>query len=331
MTEGPMCQACLTAPVEQEIAETEGEPFRVCSACALRLQNLALRPIEWYRLAALHGPLTALLHDDFYDQDGRADQNRMPVEHATLFSAPTLRMVSANLASLLDYAMTRWHLDDAVVAALRMHPANAVLSSISDLAESRPTEWVESRCYEIAARVLGPVAGEWLASRWETGTTPRTLFAFLEAAASCLPRDDTVPRALEAVERASERDLSSWAMALAWFRSELVLDWMEERVRSPVSDRWGQLAACSGFTWSTATRWLAAGRPLSLVAIDALATIMRPNAPGRAPTLADLVGNMPDAPARSEILNRLREHALNDPVPRITQAIERIADDGAAA
>jgi len=66
------CESCQSAPAVLEVADISdpGRPFRVCSECERRLQALALRPLEWFRLAALHGWGSYLLCDDFYDDDG---------------------------------------------------------------------------------------------------------------------------------------------------------------------------------------------------------------------------------------------------------------------
>ena len=59
-------------------------------------------------------------------------------------------------------------------------------------------------------------------------------------------------------------------MALGAFRDPSVLDWIEQNVPAVVTSDWGALAAVSSFEWSRATAWLRTGRPLSLVALDAM-------------------------------------------------------------
>lgn len=324
-----MCQACLTSPVEREVAgEVADYPYLLCNACAERLENRALRPLEWYRLAVLHGPLTYLLHDDFYDQDGTADQNRVPVKQASLFPAPKLADVENDLAALLDFAMTRWHLSNDVSAALRTHDADAVLAHVSALVDSRQRPWEEARSYEIAADVLGSKAEEWVRSRWASGSRPPLLHSFMRAAAACMPHNEAIPMALAAVEQSGMSDLSVPALSLAHFRSPKVIDWIDGMATSPISNRWGLLAARSGLSWATATKWLDKGRPMSLVAMDAMGVIMRPEH-GERPSMFDMT--MDDAPPNDMILARLREYALRDPVPRVTQMIDRIVAASAKA
>jgi hypothetical protein len=69
------CQATKTEPAEVEVeSHSPDGPYRLCKVAADRLKSLSLRPLEWFNLAAIHGPLEFYLHDDFYDEDGTAVQ-----------------------------------------------------------------------------------------------------------------------------------------------------------------------------------------------------------------------------------------------------------------
>ncbi|PTS81712.1 hypothetical protein DBR21_18665 [Caulobacter sp. HMWF009] len=278
-----------------------------------------MRPLEWFRLAALHGPLAFLLHDDFYSEDGVADQNRIPVQQAGLFPAPTLDSVRADLQKLFDYTFTRWRLEAPVVAALNVYAPEVLLRTMSQRMLECPIPWIESRCFEVAA-TLGPAARDWVRANWANGTKSATLYAFLKSAAACLPAPEAVPQALQAVEAADGGDISVTALALVDFHSPQVLDWIERTVRSPVSDRWGYLAARSSLTWAVAARWLSAGRPTSLVALDALLNVYCAHPSVRHPIPAEL----PDQPGTPLILQTLHDAALVDPVPRVEKAVAAI-------
>src|SRR5258708_7754419 len=70
-----LCQACQRTPVEVVVEEDDPtQPYRVCRACARRLHLHSLRPLEWFNLAAVHGQAKYLLHDDFYWDNGIAQQ-----------------------------------------------------------------------------------------------------------------------------------------------------------------------------------------------------------------------------------------------------------------
>src|SRR5689334_13173646 len=103
-----LCEACQSALIHSAVDDDDPEqPYLVCASCERRLRARSLRPLEWFNLAAVHGPYKYLLHSDFYDHDGIAEQPQGFVERPERFPAPSLFSVQDNLERLLDYAMTR--------------------------------------------------------------------------------------------------------------------------------------------------------------------------------------------------------------------------------
>lgn len=101
-----------------------------CRECGDRLREKALSPLEWFNLAARHGPAKFLLHDDFYDQDGTATQSRFSDASTNSVPAPSLTDASRDLTSLLDYCVTRWGLEPQVYEALKSFPVEALLEEL---------------------------------------------------------------------------------------------------------------------------------------------------------------------------------------------------------
>lgn len=66
----PSTAAKLVPHARAVVENHPGLPFRVCEGCRERLETSSLRPPEWFRLAAVHGWPSRLLHDDFYDDGG---------------------------------------------------------------------------------------------------------------------------------------------------------------------------------------------------------------------------------------------------------------------
>ena len=88
---------------------------------------------------------------------------------------------------------------------------------------------------------------------------------------SYLP-DDAYEMIVAEIKTRSNRRLPAVIGPLNHFRREQTLDLMEvlaPRIEN-VSENWGHLAAASRFTWARAAAWLRRGRPLSLIALDAL-------------------------------------------------------------
>lgn len=151
------CQACRQKPVEVFVDDDDQEqPYLVCAVCAQRLRRRALRPLEWFNLAATHGNHKHLLHDDFYWDNGVAQQPPEEVSDAEKFPAPSLEEVKHDGSRLLDYAMTLYVLDKKTVTALRAHDKRDLLSLVAvRVADSLSTE-IRERADEIKKALTKP-------------------------------------------------------------------------------------------------------------------------------------------------------------------------------
>jgi len=314
------CEACQLAGgvVEVPASASDGRPFQVCAACAERLRSHALRPVEWFNLAVLHGPLEAELHDDFYDDDGTALAPHWPVDDADRWPAPTLdEAASAGLEPLLDFALSRFTLREPELEALRRHSTEALLEAMRRRASAGP-DWVEWVMYKLCGMVVGPPAASWLRQAWPTR---HDVFwsVLVPALAACLPRDEGIALVLAAMDAEYGDDLkrASW---MSSFGDARVLDWMERRVRAPGTGGWGSLAAYSGLTWARAESWLERGRPLSMVALDALLDSTHHDDQQRQRRPKPLQAPGP----RDQMIGALRRYSERDPVPRVRAAVDAI-------
>ena len=312
------CEACHLTGGLVEVPASDGPPFQVCAACADRLRSLSLRPVEWFNLAVLHGPLEAYLHDDFYDDDGTALAPKQPVVDAGRWPAPTLdEAARAGLEPLLDFALSRFTLRAPELDALRRWPAQALLDAMRRREAAGPdrVEWV---MYELCGLVVGPPAASWIRQAWPT-RHDAFWSVLVPAVAACLPKDEGVELVLAALDAEYGDDLgrASW---MSSFGDGRVLDWMERRVRAPGTGGWGSLAAYSGMTWARAESWLGRGRPLSLVALDALLDCTHHGDQRRARRPMPLLEPGP----RERMVEVLRRYAERDPVPRVRAAVDAI-------
>jgi hypothetical protein len=321
-----LCEACRSAAVERVVdADDPEQPYHVCAACARRLETCSLRPLEWFNLAAIHSPYKYLLHEDFYDEQGVAEQPRQAVQSPEHYPAPTFQSAQRDLERLLDYAMTRWRLENKVVRALGNYDKEDVLNSLRQRVEKYPNFALESMAYEICTTALGQVAGDWIRERWRSWR-PRTLFTLSYATASCLPFDEGYNKVVQALMDVPPQELAEQCSALAWFRSARNLDWLEDHTgymandSGHVTDNWGRLAALSDFSWERASAWLDKGRPLSLVALAALKACYSFNTgllERYKPKLAR------PAPV-SEMASKLRDYAAKYPAPRVQTYVDYI-------
>jgi len=314
------CEACrLATAVVTNVHDNLAQPYQLCGECNTRLEGLALRPLEWFNLASTHGPNQHLLHDDFYDDDGTAYQPEFPVVDAGSLPAPKLEDISADLPRLVDMAITQWFLSDDVVNAIGAHERNVVLNALVARTENSPNQWVESTCLQTCARTLGDVADSWVRSRY--GKSSDLLYSWAEAAAACLPLNDAWNLTTAAI--AKSENVREDAQSLGWFRSDRTLDWIESQLPAlglPVTQDWGRLAAISQMSWSRVESWLSLGRPLSLVALDSMASCYHYDTLN----LKRIQPKLAIDGTESNMAEALDRYAIADDVPRVSRTVTSI-------
>src|SRR6266542_2891563 len=220
------CEACeLRIADRVEASDDPERPYHVCSTCLRRLQTRALRPLEWYNLAKRHGWHEFLLHDDFYDEQGRALQPEEEVESPELFPAPTLRDVALDAYLLLDYSITRWRMQPELVKAWAVLEAPKALAALSGRFACERNTAIRSRILEVCALALQQSAGDFVRYAWGEYPQGVSLPSLAQASAACLSfREgfDRVAAALEIELSANKRDL---ILCLGYFQSSEGLDW----------------------------------------------------------------------------------------------------------
>jgi hypothetical protein len=310
------CEACRLRSVAEAIGDDDpDEPYLVCGECGSRLRQRALRPREWFNLAAKHGWREYLLHDDFYNEDGTAEQPEVDGYSADGLPAPTLDEAACSLGDLVDYCMTRWHLDALEYDALRKFPPEAVLDELERRAATGNRHALEVTL-KLCASVVECVAAPWVRAQYERACNHNVLFSWAEAAARCLPHPEGLNKTVDALRAYSGQELRDRKGALMWFRSSAVLDWIENHApRANVTDDWGRLAALSDLPWSRVDAWLARGRPLSLIALDALAEFIP--RPGQAPIVKQLQPKLQGNPDALTLTRALQACMAADTAPRI--------------
>jgi hypothetical protein len=158
---------------------------------------------------------------------------------------------------------------------------------------------------------------------WESYPETVPLSTLARASAACLPSREGLDRVLSALsdqQGSQKRELMS---SLSYFHSPESLDWIERNIFEPISEHWGHLAAASQLDWPRVERWLSSGRPLSLVALDALLAIIKP----RTPLLRDHGPRLHQAPRPDQFLLALSDCADRDRVPRVRRAVDRLKSE----
>lgn len=319
------CESCNLRVIEVEELAYEGQnPYRLCWACRDRLVNKALRPLEFFNLAAIHGH-GYYLQDDFYDYNsGEATQPGIEVIDVEIFPFPVFDQIKNDLNRLINYSFVQYFTEDFVITELQKFDKTEVLKRLKE--KVKYNRAINYKAYEIAGKVAGSTACDWIQSEW-ANRQENELQIFAEPIVKCLDFQEAFELLTTELEKGDNKYLSENISALLYFQHEQTLDWIENvsnRI-SNVSSDWGQLAACSAFTWERANKWLAAGRPLSLIALDSLiyCTTVGERL-NQSLWLRKINPGLIDDPGSEIIANRLREYLLLDSVPRTKTAVETI-------
>lgn len=319
------CESCNTREIQVEEFVPKGRgPFRLCIPCHDRLLNRALRPLEFFNLAAIHGH-GYYLDDDYYDFDtGEAFQSDIEVIDADKFPFPDFEQIKDNLDTLIDFSIVQYFTDDFVIKQLQQFDKFDVLNRIDQKVKCNRA--INYKAYEIVGKVVGKTAEKWLKQEWEN-RQENELQIFAQPIALCLEFREAFELITKLLENGDDKFLSENVSALLYLQSENTLDWIEKvstRIKN-VSSSWGQLAASSQFSWDRAIKWLTIGRPLSLISLDALmfcsTTGERLN---QSMWLRQLNPKLIGSPAPEVIASRLREYLQVDSVPRTKNSVEWI-------
>jgi hypothetical protein len=273
-------------------------------------------------LAGTYGWWQYLLHDDFYDDDGTASQPEDDVEDAELHPSPTLNEVSSDCDRLLDYTATRWRIADQLAAAWCQLPATDVRRVVAQRFSNAPNSGVRSACLDVLAIVLKSSACDFVAEVWQKHKDRVDIGSLFRATAACMPIDQGFPLASTMVETLDGRERRHAMVALSYFQSPRALQWIEGHAVEPTTEDWGNLAAASCLSWSQARSWLTRGRPLSLIAIDALRAIADP----KTPLLRAMAPVLITPPTADEFMHAIAAYEVQDPVPRVRQRVETLRE-----
>src|SRR4051812_35320416 len=89
-----------------------------------------------------------------------------------------------------------------------------------------------------------------------------------------IDKDEAFDTIVDEINKCEDNYLNEYTTALNFIRNEKVRDWdwIEENVHREknIGTNWGHLAASSYLSWDRADKWLTNGRPLSLIALDAI-------------------------------------------------------------
>ena len=151
-----------------------------------------------------------------------------------------------------------------------------------------------------------------------------------EDLAKIVDKDEAFIIISKEVDNCDDRYLNEYITALNFIRNDKVLDWIESNIHrtTNIGLNWGHLAASSYLSWSRAEKWLATGRPLSLVALDG---IMFCTTVGerlnQSLWMRQIQPKLLDNPKPEIVAARLQKHLQTDTAHRTKTTINRIIEN----
>ena len=331
------CESCKIRQIEIELPKNYGlegeiwdisgkaEPYKLCFGCRDRLINLALRPLEFFNLTAIHGHSQYYLHDDFYDYDtGEATQPKADVVDAEKYPFPTFEEVKNNLHRLIDYSFVQYFTDDTVIEELKKFDKTKTLNIIDQKVKYNNS--VSYKGYEIISSVVGKTAKYWAEDQWRNRNAGASILEYAELISNCFDFDEAFELITSELEKLDDKTFHENISALLYLKSEKTLDWLEYNTvnMKNVTSDFGQLVASSQFGWKRCEKWLDTGRPLSLIALDALFLCTIKSYCGQSVWLQKLKPKLIDDAEREVIANKLHDYLKADSVPRTKNTVGNI-------
>jgi len=132
------------------------------------------------------------------------------------------------------------------------------------------------------------------------------------------------------IDNCEDRYLNEYLTALNFIRNDKVLDWIENNIHrtTNIGNQWGHLAASSYFSWDRATKWLSNGRPLSLVALDAITFCTTAGERlNQSLWMREIQPKLVDNPQPEIVAERLEEYLQTDSTHRTKTTINKIINN----
>ena len=131
------------------------------------------------------------------------------------------------------------------------------------------------------------------------------------------------------IEKVEDIYINDFINALNYIQDTKVLIWIEEnksKIKN-ISLSWGQVAASSNFDWNFAKKWISQGRPLSLIALDALDFCTSQKRENQSLWMRELNPKLKKFENLEIIAQTLNEYSKIDNTPRVKNKVKKIIEN----
>lgn len=151
-----------------------------------------------------------------------------------------------------------------------------------------------------------------------------------EALANIVDKDEAYLIISKEIDNCENKYLNEYITALNFIWNDKVLDWIEKNIHRTINigHNWGHLAASSYISWDRASKWLTSGRPLSLVALDAIMYCTTVDERlNQSPWMRQIKPKLIDNPKPAIVAVRLHEYLQTDNTHRTKTRIHKIIEN----
>lgn len=231
------------------------------------------------------------------------------------FSETKLSDVKDDMDKLFEFILYRKKLNEESIDALRDFDKKVLLDFLIGKLDPHQMYIERNVICNMIGKGLGDFAEDWVRSLWQEQA--KLLDSRLRAilTSHCMQEEEGLQLVFHQLDREAERGKISGYEALSHlgsFHSRKVIEWMESRVRFPVTDGWNQLFIKSNPSWEDVKRWTKLEERHEVTIIHALEASIRER--------NSLV--IEDLPSKKEIQEFLQEVRSRQKLKRRTEAID---------
>lgn len=271
-----ICESCRQAKSSLLIINTD-TPLLICEECAFYLENNALSPREWYNLVVIHREIKNLLDYSHYYKDGEAVAPQIRRLLNKDDQLPVLESCKDNEEQLLELCYFPFsspqETSDIFLAAANI-PAQNILEYLDGCIGLKPRSNVLSQSYTIYEHVVQRKSTDWLRGQWSTHAEiayeNNALDALVSASLVSFSKEELLELAQPLLEK--HPDAAKSFFPYPEYQA-LTLYWLENHLTPPYT-YWSTVAVGLNLPWHKLEQWIKQGRPMSLLALSTLSTLV---------------------------------------------------------
>lgn len=312
---------CDSCELDTATCKWEDLPVSLCEACKNLLENTALRPDMWFRLARIIGPNHYILHDDFYNEDGYPYAPEVKIDNNEYKKYIIQRGGPyADESDFINDILTRYLVnEEEIIISKSLNPSILFKLAAKEISETDVEEFRYTAYQIMGILPSTDQINKFIHERWEKDKN-EYWGAIARCAIRHLPESEALNLIRSSLLKEEWQYPNDCLEVLTGFQSkDAILIFSEvvaHRKLALAQNLGAYLRACNP-QWSIIKKFIKSGRPMSLPAIDCLWVEDSPQY-NRYFSRRKLTPINVD---KTELTEILVEYLKQDSVPRVKKAV----------